>query len=326
MHILFKGVLSNNILLALDCIVLLLITFNRTIKIGSETKFYLLMLGLSLFGFISRGAMNNAAIMEFKFLFILFLILFSPSLYISEKRLYRDSLLYSFLLFISIAYTLVTTKNRFDMGVVGEINYDLFIIGLVLLKLENKFLFNRILVIYLLLALLSMSRMNILIAMVLMAQRNKNFSLIAGVFVMSLYVVSVRGLPTSFSSVDRLVFISEWFSVMSSNINLGPSPVGLSLYRDSHNAIFDWYRDDMSARNNLDTGVYSFMFHFFIGRIFTQYGVILSLVILWLLRRDILNNKLFYVIALFSFSWIYILPVAILYTNVKIKTNQFITG
>ena len=174
MHILFKGVLSNNILLALDCTILLLISFNRTIKIGSETKFYLLILVLSLSGFVTRGAMNNAAIMEFKFLFILFLILFSPRLDISENRIYRYSLLYSTLLLISIAYTLTTTKSRFDMGLVGEINYDLFIIGLVLLKLENKLLFNRLLKIYLLLAILSMTRMNLLITMVLMVQRNKN--------------------------------------------------------------------------------------------------------------------------------------------------------
>lgn len=268
-----------------------------------------------------RGTFNLAFIIETKLILCLGLIFLAPIYEISLRRFNKYLGIYMLLLFVSILFARISGESRFSMGLVGEINYDLFIIAIAIQKIGEKREIKTLVLFYIFLSALSLSRMNMLLSLLLFLKVYKSlplkllFAAIAGA------VFYQRGFSLSLNSIDRLVFISEWFYWFSSELSLFPIPLGCHLYNVPYVELFSWYIDDMARRNNLPVQVYPFMYHFFIGRVIAQYGLLLVVFFAYLSRSRTKISLSFYVIAMLSFSWLYILPISIFYTRYDLKNN-----
>jgi hypothetical protein len=255
--------------------------------------------------------------MELKGILLISIGILGSKTKINIDFFYNILIIYSVILITHILLNILgSSYDRFTMGLASEINYDVALLILPLAFLKSiKYDKKKFLILFcfcFLISILSASRTALLSLILIFIYGKINFKVLITGSIFAYVVLSIliflRGGLLNFASIDRVLFILEFFEYAKDGFHLIlPSQIGKPLYLTSYIDQFTFYADDMSNRNNV-SGVFPFMYHSFILRFIAQFGLFSFLLFVLILLKDLNKLKLFGLIIL-----IYCLTLSLFY-------------
>ena len=293
-------------------ILLFLFTLFKNRELPVRLDVYILISVFIITLFASLSYVNTIFFMELKGVALISIGLMSRYTKINFEDFYNILIIYCLVLLLYILSTFsFSNYNRYELGLVGEINYDvaLLVISLAFFKSinYNKKKFKILFFICLIISLLSASRSAILSLFFIFIYGKINIKGIFQVtflgYILFSSLILLRQNSLNLLSIDRFVFIAEFLEYVKNSYSfIFPSRLGTPLYLDSYLGSFNFYVDDMSTRNNI-SGVFPFMYHSFVLRFTTQFGLISLILFCSIIFKDLKKYKLFmFVIFIYSLT------------------------
>lgn len=320
----FEKNIFNPIILDLLIIFLFAINIFQTRLFPKTSAIYLLIGIFTTIMLFSLNSINNIFFMELKGILLISIGILGSKTKINIDFFYNILIIYSFILITHILLNILgATYDRFALALVSEINYDVALLILPLAFLKSiKYDNKKFIILFcfcFLISILSASRTAILSLILILIYGKINFKVLIKGSIFAYVILSIliflRGGLLNFVSIDRVLFILEFFEFAKDGFNLIlPSQIGEPLYLTSYIDQFTFYVDDMSNRNNV-SGVFPFMYHSFILRFIAQFGLFSFLLFVLILLKDLKKLKLFGLIILIyclTLSFFYIASISCL--------------